>query len=505
MTEDRYEKLEELKKLGVDPYPHKFDWSHTVPQILSLHSAKTAEDLESENAAVSVAGRIVALRGHGKAGFAHISAGGQKIQIYARQDRLGDQGYKVFGLLDIGDMVGVQGKMFRTRTGELTVLVEQLHFLAKSFLTLPEKWHGLKDVETRYRQRYVDLIANPEVREIFVRRSRLIASIRTFLEARGYLEVETPMMQPIAGGATARPFVTFHQALKIPLYLRIAPELYLKRLVVGGFERVYEINRNFRNEGISTQHNPEFTMLEFYQAYSDYRDLMDLTEALLREVTLAVTGELRVPYGEEVIDFGKYARFTMVEAIRNFWQGPDVPSVEDLNDREQVLALLKRVGGEWREGDPWGALLGGLFEAVAEEKLIQPTFIYDFPVELSPLSKRKDEDPKFVERFELFIGGFEVANAYSELNDPAEQRERFEQQLQARERGDDEAHAMDDDYVRALSYGMPPTAGEGIGIDRLVMILTNSRSIREVILFPQLRPEEGRQAEESDVTEISGT
>ncbi len=500
MTEDRYEKLEELKKLGVDPYPHKFEWTHTIPQIVSAYSPKTAEELEAENYAVKVAGRIVALRGHGKAGFAHVAAGGQKIQIYARQDRLGEHAYQVFGLLDIGDMVGVIGKMFRTRTGELTILVEELHFLAKSFLTLPEKWHGLKDVETRYRQRYVDLIANPEVREIFVRRSKLIAAVRAFLEQRGYLEVETPMMQPIAGGATARPFVTFHQALGIPLYLRIAPELYLKRLVVGGFERVYEINRNFRNEGISTQHNPEFTMLEFYQAYSDYRDLMDLTEEMLREVALAVTGGLTAQYGEDTIDFGSYARLTMVEAIRTFWGDSDVPSVEDLNDRAKLLALCKRVGGEFREGDPWGTLLGALFEAVAEEKLVQPTFIYDFPVELSPLSKRKDEDPRFVERFELFIGGFEVANAYSELNDPREQRERFEQQLQARERGDEEAHLMDEDYVRALSYGMPPTAGEGIGIDRLAMILTNSRSIREVILFPQLRPEEGRPAEEISVT-----
>ncbi|RPJ86271.1 MAG: lysine--tRNA ligase, partial [Acidobacteria bacterium] len=342
-----------------------------------------------------------------------------------------------------------------------------------------------------YRQRYLDLIANPEVRAIFVKRSRIIAEMRSFLEARGYLEVETPMMQPVAGGATARPFRTFHEALGIPLYLRIAPELYLKRLVVGGFDRVFEINRNFRNEGISTQHNPEFTMLEFYQAYSNYSDLMDLTEEMLRAVTLAVNGSLQVEYGGEQIDFGHYRRYSMTDAILTFWQGADRPSLEDLNDPARLEAILDRKGVP-KPADTWGQMLGGLFEAVVEEHLVQPTFIYDFPVELSPLSKRKDEDSRLVERFELYVGRFEIANAYSELNDPEEQYQRFREQLAAREKGDEEAHAMDEDYVRALRYGMPPTAGEGIGIDRLAMVLTNSKSIRDVILFPHMRPEEGR-------------
>jgi len=492
---NRYEKLEEISRLGFDTYPHKFNWTHTVPQIQDMFSSKSAEELEQQPARVSTAGRVMALRGHGKAGFAHLSGGGGKIQIYARQDRLGDKVYELYRLLDLGDMVGVSGTMFRTRTGELTILLDHLELLAKSFLPLPEKWHGLQDVEIRYRQRYLDLIANPEVRSIFVKRSRIISEIRTFLEARGYLEVETPMMQPVAGGATARPFKTFHEALGIPLYLRIAPELYLKRLVVGGFDRVFEINRNFRNEGISTQHNPEFTMLEFYQAYSNYSDLMDLTEELLRTVTLAVNGSLQVEYGGEVIDFNRYHRYTMTDAILTFWKGEDRPSLEDLNDAGRLEAILNRKGLP-KPADTWGQMLGSLFEAVVEEHLVQPTFIYDFPVELSPLSKRKDEDSRLVERFELYVGRFEIANAYSELNDPEEQFQRFREQLAAREKGDEEAHAMDEDYVRALRYGMPPTAGEGIGIDRFTMVLTNSKSIRDVILFPHMRPEEGRSIEE---------
>jgi lysyl-tRNA synthetase class 2 len=492
LVQQRYQKLEEIKRLGYDPYPHKFEFTHTVTELLAEFSAKSGEELEAAQAGVRVAGRVMALRPHGKAGFAHIAAGGRRIQVYARQDRLGERGYELYRLLDIGDLLGGSGVLFRTRTGELTVLLDGLQLLAKSYQPLPEKWHGLSDVETRYRQRYVDLIANPEVREIFVCRSRIIAEIRRFLESRGYLEVETPMMQPVAGGATARPFETFHEALGIPLYLRIAPELYLKRLVVGGFDRVYEINRNFRNEGISTQHNPEFTMLEFYQAYSDYRDLMDLTEELVCSTAMAAVGKLQVAYGDDLIDFGRYARYTMVDAVREFWRGEDPPSADELLDAAAVKARLARLRVEFPDGESWGKLLGLLFETVAEKRLIQPTIIYDFPVELSPLSKRKDEDPRFVERFELFIGGLEIANAYSELNDPDEQRQRFEEQLVARARGDQEAHAMDRDYIRALSYGMPPTAGEGIGIDRLTMMLTNSQSIREVILFPHLRPEEGR-------------
>jgi lysyl-tRNA synthetase class 2 len=490
LVEQRYQKLEELKSRGVDPYPHKFDWTFGVPELVERFAAATAEELEANPVPVRVAGRIIALRGHGKAGFAHMSGGGAKIQIYARQDRLGE-GYEVYRLLDIGDIVGVAGVMFRTRTGELTILVQELRLLAKSFLPLPEKWHGLSDVEIRYRQRYVDLIANPEVRQVFIRRSRIISELRKFLEERGYLEVETPMMQPIAGGATAKPFKTFHEALSIPLYLRIAPELYLKRLVVGGFERVFEINRNFRNEGISTQHNPEFTMLEFYQAYSDYQDLMDLSEEMLRRVVAVVNGSLEVQYGDERIDFGRFTRYSMTEAIRAFWEGEGQPTGPDLDDPERLRALLQRLG--LTPAPSWGKNLGLLFETIVEKHLTQPTFIYDFPVELSPLSKRKDDDPRLVERFELYLAGFEIANAYSELNDPEEQFQRFREQLKARELGDDEAHAMDEDYVRALRYGMPPTAGEGIGIDRLTMVLTNSRSIRDVILFPHMRPEGGRE------------
>jgi lysyl-tRNA synthetase, class II len=495
LVQQRYQKLEELRNLGFDPYPHKFEWTHTVPDVLTNFSHKEKEELERNPVTLKVAGRILALRPHGKAGFGHLSGGGARLQIYARQDQLGERLYEVYRLLDIGDLVGVSGTVFRTRTGELTIMVDCIQLLAKSFLPLPEKWHGLTDVETRYRQRYLDLIANPPVRDIFVRRSRIIFLLRRFLEERGYLEVETPMMQPIAGGATARPFRTFHEALNIPLYLRIAPELYLKRLIVGGFERVYEINRNFRNEGISTQHNPEFTMLEFYQAYSDYRDLMDLTEEMLRAVALGVHGGLEIEYGDERIDFGHYRRYSMIEAISTFWDGEERPTPEELNNPERLRGLLRKLQVNPKGEESWGQMLGLLFETVAEKHLIQPTIIYDFPVELSPLSKRKDEDPRLVERFELYIAGFEIANAYSELNDPEEQWQRFQEQLEAREAGDDEAHQMDDDYVRALRYGMPPTAGEGIGIDRLAMVLTNSRSIREVILFPQMRPEEGRTAE----------
>ncbi|GAB4109653.1 MAG: lysine--tRNA ligase [Acidobacteriota bacterium] len=486
--QQRYAKLQEIQALGHDLYPHKFEWTHTIPEILELCGRRDAQELEQLQMRVRVAGRLVAIRGHGKASFGHLLGDGRKLQIYVREDRVGQDAYRLYGLLDLGDIIGVEGVMARTRTGELTIFVDSLTFLAKALLPLPEKWHGLSDVETRYRQRYLDLIASPEVREIFVKRSRIISEIRRFLESRGYLEVETPMMQPIAGGATARPFRTFHEALGIPLYLRIAPELYLKRLVVGGFDRVFEINRNFRNEGISTQHNPEFTMLEFYQAYSDYRDLMDLTEELMRQVVQAVNGGLECEFRGHRIDFRTFTRMTMVEAIRRYWSHGDPPSESDLDTREGLTALLARAGVEPAGDESWGKLLGLLFEAVVEEHLVQPTFIYDFPVELSPLSKRKDADPRFVERFELFVGGLELANAYSELNDPEEQKARFLEQLQQREQGDQEAHAMDHDYVRALRYGMPPTAGEGIGIDRLTMVLTNSPSIREVILFPHLRP-----------------
>jgi lysyl-tRNA synthetase class 2 len=486
--QQRHANLDQIGELGFEKYPHKFEISETISELVKAHTESSGEELEASEIEVQTAGRLVSLRGHGKAGFGHLSSGGQRIQIYVRQDRVGEKAYELFRLLDVGDMVGVVGVLARTRTGELTVFVEELFFLAKALLPLPEKWHGLADVETRYRQRYLDLIANDRIRDIFVRRSRLISELRQFLEDAGYLEVETPMMQSVPGGAVARPFETFHEALGIPLFLRIAPELYLKRLVVGGFDRVFEINRNFRNEGISTQHNPEFTMLEFYQAYSDYGDLMDLTERMLTTVGRAVTGGTECEFRGEAIDFGEYSRYSLVESILHFWEGDKTPALEDLESPNALKDLLSTLGTSYRDDDSWGKLLGTLFETVVEPKLIQPTFIFDFPVELSPLSKRKEEDPRFVERFELFAGGLELANAYSELNDPQEQRLRFEEQLKERARGDLEAHEMDDDYVTALSYGMPPTAGEGIGIDRLAMILTNSSSIREVILFPLLRP-----------------
>ena len=486
--QQRRDKLEALAELGYEKYPHKFEVLNQLPEIVSTYSEYSGEKLEGDTISVQTAGRLVSLRGHGKASFGHLSGGGQKLQIYVRQDRVGERAYELYRLFDVGDLIGVRGELARTRTGELTIFVDEVHHLAKALLPLPEKWHGLADVETRYRQRYLDLIANAEVREIFVKRSRLISEMRKFLEDEGYLEVETPMMQPVPGGAVARPFETFHEALGIPLYLRIAPELYLKRLVVGGFDRVFEINRNFRNEGISTQHNPEFTMLEFYQAYSDYNDLMALSERMLTSVVRSVAGDTKVEFRGETIDFGNYARYPLAESIRVFWDDGEPPAPEDLLDREKLMEILSAREIKCDKTSGWGKLLGELFEEVVEPNLIQPTFIYDFPVELSPLSKRKDADPRFVERFELFAGGLELANAYSELNDPEEQRKRFEDQLEERARGDLEAHEMDEDYVRALRYGMPPTAGEGIGIDRLTMIVTNSSSIREVILFPHLRP-----------------
>ncbi len=490
LVNQRIDKLEEIRKLGYEPYPHRYTLSHTVTDLVERYSQRSREELDEDTVKVQTAGRLMALRGHGKAAFADLGDGHQRIQIYIRKDRLGDENFRLFQLLDLGDIIGVEGVVSRTKMGELSIFVDRIDFLAKSLLPLPEKWHGLSDTEIRYRQRYLDLIANSEVREIFVRRSRIITEIRRFLESKGYLEVETPMMQPLAGGATARPFRTQHEALGIPLYLRIAPELYLKRLIVGGFDRVFEINRNFRNEGLSRQHNPEFTMLEFYQAYSDYSDLMDLTEEMLRQVVLNASGSLEVEYQGETINFGQYQRYSLLESIQKLWPGDDPPSLDDLHDRSRVIEMLKKLHVEFKQDESWGILIGTLFEQTVESSLKQPTFIFDFPVEVSPLSKRKPSDPRLVERFELFVGGFEIANAYSELNDPEEQKSRFEDQEKARAGGDLEAHEMDEDYIRALRYGMPPTAGEGIGIDRLAMILTNSRSIREVILFPHLRPEQ---------------
>ena len=456
LYQQRIGRIAEIEALGFQPYGHRFDFTHTIPSILAEYGEKTAEQLEPR-VNVRIAGRIVTVRRMGKAGFAHLLQNGERMQIYVRKDAVGEKDFALYQLLDIGDVVGVDGYLFRTKTGELSVHVERLYFLAKTLYSMPEKWHGLEDVETRYRQRYLDLIANPEVRKVFVTRAKIVSSLRRQLEERGFLEVETPMLQSIYGGAAARPFTTHHNTLDIDLYLRIAPELYLKRLVVGGIDRVYEINRNFRNEGISTHHNPEFTMLEFYQAYTDYNGLMDLSEELLRQTSIDATGSTVVEFQGEQIDFGKFRRMTMREAVGD-------PSLQ-------------------------GHALVEAFERNIESTLIQPTMICDYPVEVSPLSKNKPDDPAFVERFEIYVAGMEIGNAFTELNDPQEQRRRFEMQLDMREKGDEEAHQMDEDYVRALSYGMPPTGGEGIGIDRLTMILTNSRSIRDVILFPLLRPE----------------
>ena len=491
LVEQRYRKIKELERLGYAAYPRKYAFSHTLDAVASQYEGSSGEDLAQAKPAVRVCGRVVTLRPHGKAGFGHLAQNGAKLQIYVRQDSVGERDFALFKMLDAGDIVGAEGYLFRTRTNELTVHVERLEFLSKALLALPEKWHGLQDVETRYRQRYLDLIANPEVRRVFVTRARIIRSLRQSLENRGFIEVETPMMQPLYGGAIARPFRTVHNALGIDLFLRIAPELYLKRLTVGGLDRVYEINRNFRNEGISTQHNPEFTMLEFYQAYADYRDLMDLSEQLLRETAeAACDGRTEVEYGEHRIDFGRLARYSMKEAVVEFWpEAATRPRLEELGDPERMAKLAAAQSVAVPAGASAGECVGLLFEHLCEAKLIQPALIYDYPVEVSPLSKQKPEDPAWVERFEIYAAGMEIGNAYSELNDPQEQRRRFEMQVAMRERGDEETHEMDEDYVRALCYGMPPTGGEGIGIDRLTMLLTNSRSIRDVILFPLLRPE----------------
>ena len=485
----RLEKLKKIEELGCDPYPASYRYTHTVAAVSDQFEPEPAEALQADPTTVRVSGRIVASRPFGKAGFLTIFEGGARIQAYARKDRLSERDFDLYRLLDIGDFVGVEGVVFRTRTGELTVMAAELTFLAKSLLPLPEKWHGLTDVEIRYRRRYLDLIVNQEVRDVFVMRSLIVRELRQFLDERGYLEVETPILQPIAGGALARPFRTHHNALDMPLYLRIAPELYLKRLIVGGLTRVYDLNRSFRNEGISFKHNPEYTMLEFYQAYCDYTDLMDLTEEMLRRVVESVCGSLVISHDGVEVDFNHWTRLTVKEAIVKYLPGPDPITESSLSDRNSVRSLLDQVHADYNPDVPLGNLIGELFEAVAEKHLLQPTFIYDYPIELSPLSKAKREDPTLVERFELYIAGMEIANAYSELNDPIEQKRRFEAQLEAQERGDDEAHAMDEDYVRALSYGMPPAAGEGIGVDRLTMLLSDSRSIRDVILFPHLRPE----------------
>ena len=572
----RLEKLEQIGALGEAQgltaaearYPNSFRATMTIPEVRAAYidgpAVKTAEELEAQRVELSVAGRVMQHRRQGKAGFAQLQQGGVRLQIYVRRDDVGEEQYGIYKLLDLGDHIGVSGYLFVTKTGETTLHVTHLIFLAKSMLALPDKYHGLEDVELRYRQRYVDLFMNtgqsakqaehgpaplmanelqaeqapaqtdphvteapPNVREVFVKRALVLRALRRFFDERGYLEVETPMMVSLAGGAAARPFVTHHNALDIDLFLRIAPELYLKRLVVGGMDRVYEINRNFRNEGVSTQHNPEFTMLEFYQAYANYHDLMDLTEELVRYVAMEVNGTTATRFNGVEIDLARWTRLSMREAIAKFWpeDAGDAPTIADFASARALAGWLHRVipalldpvsnmifehdpkliqaglryrplyahleecAANLQSGEPYGKTIAAIFEYVAEEHLMQPTIVYDFPLAVSPLSKVKPDEPEWVERFEFYIGGFEVGNAFSELNDPVDQRRRFEMQLAEKERGDDETQPMDEDYVRALGYGLPPTGGEGIGIDRLTMILTGSRSIRDVILFPLLRPQ----------------
>ncbi|MFZ0955773.1 MAG: lysine--tRNA ligase [Candidatus Sulfotelmatobacter sp.] len=580
----RLEKLKKIEALGQPAYRSQYQFTHTIPQILADYLPKTSEQLEAPRVNVRVAGRIMAIRLMGKAGFAHLQQDGQKLQIYVKKDAVGEKGFELYKLLDLGDHIGVSGYLFRTRTGELTVHVEEIAFLSKDLLPLPvgkaieadaatpggaERWHGFADVELRYRQRYVDLVVNPEVREVFLKRSKLVQSMRRTLDSHGFVEVETPMMQPIAGGAVARPFVTHHNTLDMDLYLRIAPELYLKRLIVGGFDRVYEINRNFRNEGLGWRWNPEFTMLEFYQAYTDYQGVMDLTQEIITQAAKDVTGGTKTKWtmtdregdlldlqmarsglargelarrdageGESKtpeIDWANWRRMTMREAIIGFWPEaagakPVMLDFADLTAFVRKLENAYQFATETREqipfgkGDPHpesrrvkhtfrdvlaevqknqnlGRGIASLFEAVAEEHLTQPTIIYEFPTAISPLSKQKPDEPDWTERFEIYAGQMEISNGFSELNDPEDQRRRFEAQLQERERGDEEAHQMDEDYIRALAYGMPPTGGVGVGVDRLCMLLTDSHTIRDVILFPLLRPEKGSTTEDTGGTQ----
>jgi len=478
----RHEKLKRLREEKIEPYPHRYKITHKAREILEKYKKlKTGEEIKGFK--VSLAGRIMSKRGHGKSGFAHIMDSSGQIQGYTKFDVVGEKKYDLYKKLDIGDFIGVEGKVFKTKTGEITVLVKDFILLAKSLRSLPEKWHGLKDVEIRFRQRYIDLIMNPEVKETFLKRSRIISLMRKFLDKKGFLEIETPMMQPIPGGAAAKPFVTHHKALDRDLYLRIAPELYLKRLIVGGMERVYEINRSFRNEGISTRHNPEFTMLELYQAYSDYEDLMELTTELIAEIAKEVLGNLKFEYQGKRIDLKiPWKRLTLKSAIKEYTK-------LDINKTEDIKKEAKRLGLELVEDLTDVQVIDHIFKEFVEPRLVQPTFITDYPRELSPLAKAKKNNPDIAERFELFIGTLELANAYSELNDPILQRERLKEQLALRWAGYEETHMMDEDFLRALEYGMPPCAGLGIGIDRLVMLLTNSSSIRDVILFPHMRPE----------------
>ncbi|MDD2365337.1 MAG: lysine--tRNA ligase [Desulfuromonadaceae bacterium] len=480
----RRRKVDALWEAGINPYPNDFKPQHTSADILSTYG--NAEEIDTVDVNITIAGRIIARRSFGKAAFIQIQDRKGRIQLYVKKDQIGDEAFTAFDSFDIGDIIGAEGYPFRTKTGELSLHVRTIRLLVKSLLPLPEKFHGLTDIETRYRQRYVDLIVNPEAREIFIKRSRIVNLIRNFMTDRDFLEVETPMMHQIPGGAAARPFITHHNTLDMELYLRIAPELYLKRLVVGGMDRVFEINRNFRNEGISVRHNPEFTMMEFYQAYATYEDLMDFTEELFCHVAESILGTLDFKNQGLDISFQRpWKRLTVREAILEYG---DIEAAE-LDDRDLALSYARSIGLKVNNDISHSKLIMEIFDEVAEHKLIQPTFITAYPTEVSPLSRKNDINPEIVDRFELIIGGREIANAFSELNDPVDQKERFLSQVAEKNKGDEEAHYMDEDYVRALEYGLPPTAGEGIGIDRLVMLLTDSPSIRDVILFPQLRKE----------------
>jgi len=482
----RLEKLERLREAGVDPYPTRYDFTHTATEVLEEFGGKTAEELEREKTTVRISGRIVSMRVMGKASFIHVSDGASRLQVLLRMDEVGDEAYGLFKkCYDLGDFVGVAGYLFITRTGELTVGATELTFLSKTLRPLPEKWHGLTDIETRYRQRYLDLISNPESRRVFEVRAQITSLLREHLRNRGFLEVETPMLQPIYGGAAARPFVTHHNALDIDLYMRIAPELYLKRLVVGGLERVFEINRNFRNEGISTHHNPEFTMLEYYEAYADYNVVMTEYERMIEKAVIAVNGEPRSTFNGIELDWSTPWRRVTLRDMALEYSGA---TEKDLESTESLVAFFKKKKLELPKPAVWGKLLYELFDHYAEDKLLQPTFVIDFPKAISPLSKASPDNPEIAERFEMFAGGLEVANGFSEVNDPVDQRARFEDQLAQRAGGDDEAHQMDEDYLLALEHGMPPTGGIGVGIDRLVMLITGASSIRDVILFPLLKP-----------------
>ncbi|WP_455931322.1 lysine--tRNA ligase [Priestia aryabhattai] len=480
----RREKMSNLRDQGIDPFGQRFERTHTSQQLIGEYDELTKEQLEENEVPVSLAGRIMTKRGKGKAGFAHVQDLTGQIQLYVRKDAIGEEQYEIFSSVDIGDLVGVEGVLFKTKVGELSIKVKDFTLLTKALRPLPDKYHGLKDIEQRYRQRYLDLITNPESKQTFISRSRIIQSMRRYLDNHGYLEVETPMMHSIAGGAAARPFVTHHNALDMELYMRIAIELHLKRLIVGGLEKVYEIGRVFRNEGVSTRHNPEFTMIELYEAYADYKDIMALTENLIAHIAQEVLGTTKIQYGDQEVDLTpEWTRLHMVDAIKqytgvDFWGETSV---------EEARALAKEHGVEINEHMQYGHIVNEFFEQKVEEQLIQPTFIYGHPVEISPLAKKNAEDPRFTDRFELFIVAREHANAFTELNDPIDQRERFEAQLKEKEQGNDEAHEMDDDFIEALEYGMPPTGGLGIGIDRLVMLLTNAPSIRDVLLFPHMR------------------